>query len=155
MPTESGSHVVHVHESDAGLAYDERIGWWRNYTIRNIGLKVDNAGAGEIEIVSPPRNNRIRLNPFMTMFLEEGEERFPHLPKTVTSTCGRVPYESLFRAALWSRLSTNFLIWILSPEINATRWTQFPYVSDFIEEWHVILAFWKTLQLSFSSNVWD
>ena len=151
MSTKCGSHVVDVHESDARLAYDKRVSGWRNYPICNVWLKVDNAGAGKIEVVSPSRNNWVRLNSFVTVFLEEGEERFPHLPKTVTPAGRRVPYESLSRATFWSCLPTSFLVWVLGPKINGTGWAQFSHVSNLIEEGDVILFLWKALQVV-SSN---
>ena len=94
MSTEGGSNVIHVDKSDAGLTNDERIGWWRSDSVRNVGLKVDDAGVGEVKVVSPPSYNRIRSNPLMSLLLKEGKKSFTHLLKTVTLASGWVVNES-------------------------------------------------------------
>ena len=94
MSTEGGSNVVHVYEPDAGLADDEGIGRGGYDSVRNIWLKVDDAGVSEIEVVSPPSYNRIRLDSLMASLLKEGKKSFPHLLKTVTLASGWVVNES-------------------------------------------------------------
>jgi len=94
VSTEGGSNVVHVDKSDARLADDEGIGRWGYDSVRNVGLKVDDAGVSEIEVVSPPSYNRIRLYSLMSSLLKEGKKSFTHLLKTVTLAGGWVVNES-------------------------------------------------------------
>jgi hypothetical protein len=116
-------------------------------TIRDIGLKVYNAGAGKVEVVPPSGDNRVRLDSFVTMPLKKGEKSLPHLTKTKTPARWRVIYESERRTTLRSSLSTGCLIGILGPEIHLADWAQLSNVSAFIKEGNVILAFWKSLQV--------
>lgn len=94
MSTEGGSNVVHVYEPNAGLTDDKGISRRGYDSVRNVWLKVDDAGVSEIEVVSPPSYNRIRLDSLMASLLKEGKKSFTHLLKTVTLASGWVVNES-------------------------------------------------------------
>ncbi len=94
MSTEGGSNVIHVDKSDARLTDDEGIGRRGYDSVRNIWLEVDDAGVSEIEVVSPPSYNRVRLDSLMASLLKEGKKSFTHLLKTVTLASGWVVNES-------------------------------------------------------------
>jgi len=83
------------------LANNKGVSGRRNYPVGNVGLKVNDAGVGEIEIIPPTGYNRVRLNPCVPSLLEERKKSFPHLLKSVGSAGGRVFDKSIGRATFW------------------------------------------------------
>jgi hypothetical protein len=67
----SWSNIVHVDESNAWLTYYQRIGGRRNNAVGDVRLKVNYAGACEIEIVTPSGHNWIRLYSSVSALLKE------------------------------------------------------------------------------------
>ncbi len=120
---ECRTNIIDVNQSNTRLSNHQWVGRRGNNSIRNIGLKIDNAGAGKIKVVSPPRNNRVGSCSFMTMFLKKREKSLPHFTKTKASGGWWMIDERQRRTALRSCFPTSLLVRILGPKIYFANWT--------------------------------
>ena len=72
MSPQCRSDIIDVSESDARLAYDKRIRWWRDHPICNVGLEVVDGCTYEEDIIAPSCYNWIWPYSGVTVFFEEG-----------------------------------------------------------------------------------
>ena len=78
VSAEGWSSVCDIDKTNTWLSDNQWIGWWRCDAICNVGLEVDYACVGEVDVASPSGYDWVRLDAFVTMLLEEAEEGFAH-----------------------------------------------------------------------------
>ena len=58
----AAAHIIEIIQSDTGLGYCQRICRWFDQTRCYVGLKICDGSDGQIDVVPPPCNNRIRFH---------------------------------------------------------------------------------------------
>ena len=76
--TSGTAYCGHVSQSDAGLADAQRVCWRGHLAAGHVWLEVGNTGNGEVDVITPPSDNWVRLDAGVTAFLKESQEGFPH-----------------------------------------------------------------------------
>src|SRR4030042_4104685 len=79
VPAESWSRVRDVYEANARLCYHQWVGWWWCDAFGDVGLEVDYACVGEVDVVFPSCHNWVWFDARVTVLFEQREERFAHL----------------------------------------------------------------------------
>src|SRR4030042_1055186 len=100
VPAKSGSRVRYVYEANARLGNHQWVGWWRRNAFGDVGLKVDYACVGEVDVVSPSCHDWGWFDACVTVLFEKREERFAHLLKAVAVSRGGISQECVAGASV-------------------------------------------------------
>src|SRR2546430_2969126 len=117
---------------DTWLADHERIRRRGHRSLSDIGLKVVDRSADEVDIVSPSSHYRVRRDASMAILREIVHELNPHLLHSVSSCRRRIFHESVRRTG---SLSTRRLGMVLTPKIATAVWAIAPGEVLLREEW--------------------
>jgi hypothetical protein len=71
VSAEGGSCVGYVHKANAGLRYNKWVGWWGCDAFGDVGLKVDYACVGEVDVASPSGYDWVGFDACVVVFFEE------------------------------------------------------------------------------------
>jgi len=118
---------------DTWLADHERIRRRGHRSLSDIGLKVVDRSADEVDIVSPSSHYRVRRDASMAILREIVHELNPHLWHSVSSCRRRISDESVRRTG---SLSTRRLVRILTPKVATAVGTFAPGEVLLREEWN-------------------
>lgn len=106
----------------------------------------------QVNVFSPTRHNRVRLNSRVTVLFEEREECFPHLRESeFFGGCG-VAEESVASALVRAGFTAGFLLGVLGPVVFSAFWTKLPHEAFLLEEWKTVICFCKRLGQGFQDS---
>ncbi|SVD73043.1 uncharacterized protein METZ01_LOCUS425897, partial [marine metagenome] len=112
------AYCGHISQPYAGLTDTERVGRRRNLPTRHMGLEVSYAGYGQVDIITPSSNNRVRLHTSVATLFEEVEEGFPHCILEGLSSHWEAPYRRVANEGVrvLCRIATSGATGISRPE---------------------------------------
>src|SRR3989304_5592753 len=117
VPAEGRSRVRNIHQSNAWLSNNQWVGRRRCDALGDVGLKVDYARVSQVNVASPPRPNRVRLDAGVSVLFVEREKSLPHFGKAIGFSGGRILKERVRGTSFRGGFSAGFLTRVLSPVI--------------------------------------
>jgi hypothetical protein len=100
VSAEGWSRVGDVYEANARLGYHQWVGWWWCDAFGDVGLEVDYACVGQVDVASPSGYDWVWFDACVVVLFEKREERFAHFRQCVAVSCGRIFQKSVAGASV-------------------------------------------------------